>query len=414
MAKYLIHQICDSNASNVRGVNGDSNIQYLDTSNITDNTIATLQQCKLKDAPSRAQRLVKKNTIIYSMVRPNLKHFGFLSNPAEDMVVSTGFLTLDVKKEYEKIIYPQFLYLLLTQPHITEYLHSVAQNSVSSYPSLNPSDVEYLEFDFPEIKYQKVIADLYFNIETKIALNREINRNLEAMVRQLYDYWFVQFDFPDEKGKPYKSSGGKMVWNETLKRTIPSSFKQEKINNIVDFLDSKRVPLSVNQRRVRRGKYPYYGATGIMDHIDDYLFNEELILIAEDGSTSDDEGFPIVQYVWGKYWVNNHAHILRPKQEKAQLFLYYLLKGIPAKKVETGSIQKKISQGNLANCNVVYPPQSLINQYSEIAIPLWNLYMLNNDVLKTLKNRRDMLLPLLINGQVSSVKGEEVNCDLSQ
>lgn len=231
------------------------------------------------------------------------------------------------------------------------------------------------------------------------------------MARQLYDYWFVQFDFPDENGRPFKSSGGKMEWNEKLNHEIPTIFNLKKIGDVVELLDSKRVPLSESQRRGRRGTHPYYGATGVIDYINDYIFDEELILLAEDGSTSNADGYPIVQYVWGKYWVNNHAHVLRPKVGRSKLFLYYLLKVIPAKKIETGSIQKKISQGNLTNCEVAYPPQFLIDKYIHIVAPLWSKYMGLHEELSVLHQMREVLLPLLMNGQVS-VTTAEVNCDL--
>lgn len=163
---------------NVRGVSKESHISYLDTSSITDNVISDLQEFILNDAPSRAQRIVQENTIIYSMVRPNLRHYGFIDKPIPNLVVSTGFLTLNLKEQFKGIVDMKYLYLLITQPHITEYLHGVAQNAVSAYPSLNPSDIETLEFDFPCFTEQTSISNLYFSIDRKIALNREINRNL--------------------------------------------------------------------------------------------------------------------------------------------------------------------------------------------------------------------------------------------
>ncbi len=232
------------------------------------------------------------------------------------------------------------------------------------------------------------------------------------MARQLYDYWFVQFDFPDENGRPYKSSGGKMVWNEKLKRDVPYGWTVKKIGGIIDVFDSIRIPLSGKERKEKQGQYPYYGATGVMDYVNDFLFDDEIILLAEDGSTSDNEGHPIVQYVWGKVWVNNHAHILLPKNRNHKVFLYFLLKGIEAKKIESGSIQKKISQANLSNHNILYPSEAVITTFSRIVSPLWKEWMQSHETIDTLIKQRDELLPLLINGQVS-VMPREVNCDLS-
>ena len=213
MKKYRIKDICDTNQNTLSSKNEITEIEYLDTGSITENMILETQILKRECAPSRAQRLVKNNTIIYSSVRPNLKHYGILKNPPSNFIVSTGFITLDIKNEMMKEIEPEYLFYLLTQNNITYYLHSIGQNSVSSYPSINSSDIENLSFSFPDLSEQQRIAKILSTIDAKIELNKKISRELEAMAKELYDYWFVQFDFPNEQGKPYKSSGGKMVWN---------------------------------------------------------------------------------------------------------------------------------------------------------------------------------------------------------
>ncbi len=181
MTKYRIKDICYSNKLNVKGISKDVPIRYLDTSSLTDGTVSEYQNFILKDAPCRAQRLLEHDTIVYSMVRPNLCHYGYFERPDNDIVVSTGFITLSLNPKYGLLIDMKYLYLLLTQPKMTQYLHSIAQNAVSSYPSLVPSDIENLVFDFPNYRKQLEISSIFFNIDRKIALNREINRNLEAM-----------------------------------------------------------------------------------------------------------------------------------------------------------------------------------------------------------------------------------------
>ena len=221
------------------------------------------------------------------------------------------------------------------------------------------------------------------------------------MAKQLYDYWFVQFDFPNEEGKPYKSSGGAMVWNEKLKREIPHGWSDCKLKDFINLFDSKRVPLSSKDRGERQGVYPYYGATGIMDYVNDYIFDGDYILLAEDGSTSDAKGFPIVQYIWGKNWVNNHAHIILPKNERYTMFTYQMLRSIPAKQIETGSIQKKISQENLYRYKISLPNSDLLEKYENVVFPLWEKRKRCIEEINTLTKQRDELLPLLMNGQAS-------------
>lgn len=173
-----IKDICDINAFSISVNDGIDNIQYLDTGNLTENEIGELQSMLLSEAPSRAQRRVKNNTILYSTVRPNQKHFGILSNPCNNLIASTGFATLDIKESLKNEYNAQFLYYLLTQNWVTTYLQTLAENSVSSYPSINASDIGNLEFTFPKIEVQRQIATILKNIDDKIVLNRSINRNL--------------------------------------------------------------------------------------------------------------------------------------------------------------------------------------------------------------------------------------------
>ena len=280
-----------------------------------------------------------------------------------------------------------------------EYFRDLAGSTTT--PILPKSTFEEIELSFPNLKTQKNISFALSLLDRKIELNRQINDNLEAMARQLYDYWFVQFDFPDENGKPYKSNGGKMVWNEKLKREMPEGWKICPLSELLKINDARRIPLSNKQRAERQGIYPYYGATGIMDYVDDFLFDEDLLLLAEDGSTSDGKGHPIVQYIWGKNWVNNHAHILKPKYAGQLYYYYFVLKQIPVALIETGSIQKKISQQNLLSYRVAVSPENLIQAFSNVANVLQEQRKKNFDEIDCLTKQRDELLPLLMNGQAS-------------
>lgn len=242
----------------------------------------------------------------------------------------------------EDLLDKDFAFYLISSALVKQQLSAAAQQTKIRHTS--PDKIKDCTVWIPELSEQKRIGKLLRSIDRKIELNRAINQNLEAMAKQLYDYWFVQFDFPNEEGKPYKSSGGEMVWNEKLKRKIPNEWDNCKLKDFINLFDSKRIPLSSKDREERKGNYPYYGATGIMDYVNEYIFDGDYILLAEDGSTSDSKGFPIVQYIWGKNWVNNHAHIILPKNEQYLMFTYQMLRSIPAKQIETGSIQKKISQ----------------------------------------------------------------------
>ena len=299
--------------------------------------------------------------------------------------------------QFKNGIDPLYVYYLLST--MKSYFQKIAGSTTT--PILPKSVFEEIEIHLPDMKKQKDVVSILYALDRKIELNKLINDNLEAMAKQLYDYWFVQFDFPNEEGKPYKSSGGALVWNEKLKREIPQEWSYCKLKDFINLFDSKRVPLSSKDRGERQGVYPYYGATGIMDYVNDYIFDGDYILLAEDGSTSDAKGFPIVQYIWGKNWVNNHAHIILPKNERSTMFTYQMLRSIPAKQIETGSIQKKISQENLCGYKMVLPNSNLLEKYENVVSPLWEKRKRCIEEINTLTRQRDELLPLLMNGQAS-------------
>ena len=271
----------------------------------------------------------------------------------------------------------------------------------SSQPLITQSMLKDMVVDIEiDIEKQKRIANSISIIDQKIQINNQINQELEAMAKTLYDYWFVQFDFPDQNDKPYKSSGGKMVYTPELKREIPEGWGVEKLGDITICHDSKRVPLSSNDRELVKGEIPYYGATGIMDYVNDYIFDGDYVLMAEDGSVMTEKGTPILQRISGKNWVNNHAHVLEPIKNHSCKLLMMLLKDVSVMKIKTGSIQMKINQENMNKIVVPAIPLELlfeINQKLEV-IDKQQLNLIEEN--KQLTQLRDWLLPMLMNGQV--------------
>lgn len=154
-------------------------VNYLDTGNITDNRIDSIQYIDLKSEklPSRARRKVKKDSIIYSTVRPNQRHFGIVKLQPENFLVSTGFAVIDTDAQ---MLDADFLYYLLTQAVLVESLHAIAEQSTSAYPSIKASDIENLEIEIPDLVAQKKIADILCSLDRKITQNTEVNKNLAA------------------------------------------------------------------------------------------------------------------------------------------------------------------------------------------------------------------------------------------
>ena len=173
-----------------------------------------------------------------------------------------------------------------------------------------------------------------------------------------------------------------------------------KFSDITINYDSKRVPLSAKQRKERKGKYPYYGAQGIIDYIDDYIFDGKYLLIAEDGENLKSKKQKVAQLADGRYWVNNHAHILTGKLGFNVESLFLLFKHTPVKSIVTGAVQPKISQANLRSIQVVIPPRSELDAFNELICPLFGQIRQNQDQNKLLATLRDTLLPKLMSGEI--------------
>lgn len=348
--------------------------------------------------PIREEYILNKGDIITPLTEQALGLLGTTAMiPESGKYIQSQDVALITCKE-DKIDH-LYCYYLISSDLVKKQLSAAAQQTKIRHTS--PDKIMDCTVWIPEMGIQQRIGKTLYEIDQKIALNTRMNVELEAMAKQLYDYWFVQFDFPDENGNPYKSSGGEMVYNSTLKREIPAGWEVKPLNYLLLLEDSRRIPLSNKERENRRGIYPYYGATGIMDYIDDYIFDGDYILLAEDGSTSDKNGNPVVQYIWGKNWVNNHAHIIHASDDSQLQFYYFLLKAIPVVLIETGSIQKKISQENLLAYSVACPPNRLVGDYCSISSSFREKQKELTDENNYLTHIRDSLLPMLMNGQVT-------------
>lgn len=394
LQKYKLGDIADFNKSTLNKSDSIKEIVYLDTSSITENIISDTVTLDIEEAPSRAQRKVKHYTIIYSTIRPRLKHYGILKNPNSNLIVSTGFITIDIKKEYKEYIDSRYLYLLLTQPSITEYIGNIADTAVSAYPSINPSNISALSFNFPELCIQKSIANIWENYDQKIALNRKINDNLEAMAKQLYDYWFVQFDFPNEEGKPYKSSGGKMVWNEKLKREIPEGWE---VKTIGTFADVKRGSTITKAQTV-------VGDIKVVAAATDYSFlhnkanrSAYVITVSASGANAGFINF------WREPIYASDCSTIQCKDVVETLYCYYWIRHFQELLFtqQIGAAQPHVYPEHINKIPIVIPPQLLLDKIRKLLVRANKQQGELTKQIANLTKQRDELLPLLMNGQVS-------------
>ena len=268
------------------------------------------------------------------------------------------------------------------------------------------------------IAVQKKLAKTIRTIDGKMAINRSINQNLEAMAKQLYDYWFVQFDFPNEEGKPYKSSGGKMVWNEKLKREIPEKWHSDNICLIADILSGGTPSKQINEYW-NCGNIPFFGPTDYngsmfqlqtadkitesgLQHCYSALFEENTIIITARGSIGK------LVIVGTPMAMNQSCYALKSRNGEYEYLYFLTIQMIESLKAKgSGSVFKSIIASDIENTMLCVANRGIISLFCDKVCPIMKQIKKNTQEMIHLTKQRDELLPLLMNGQVS------VNSDLS-
>lgn len=255
-------------------------------------------------------------------------------------------------------------------------------DSGSAIPSTDRYQIYSIEVEVPPLEKQRKIVAVLDCIDRKININQKVNDNLLWQAQALYKDRFIDL-------KPFN---GKM----------PPDWQLGTVSEIIELHDSKRIPLSSRERANLTKIYPYYGATSVMDYVDRYLFDGIYLLLGEDGTVVDDKGFPILQYVEGKFWVNNHAHIITGKNGFTVETLYLLFSLTNVRSIVTGAVQPKISQANLNNVSVVIPSKAELSTFNSIVQPIFSQIRNLRAESDRLTSTRDILLPRLMSGEIDA------------
>ena len=280
-----------------------------------------------------------------------------------------------IRADIEKAIPEYLLYNLISQKE-----ELLMQSEIgATRKAITKGMIEQFELKIPSLEEQRAIASVLSSLDDKIDLLHRQNQTLEQMAETLFRQWFVEEADED--------------WKEGV------------LGDVIEIFDNKRVPLSKMQRnKMKDGElYPYYGAASVMDYVNDYLFDGEYILLGEDGTVRTDEGYPVLQYATGKFWVNNHAHILRAKEPYNNFFIWNYLSKKNIDRIVTGAVQPKINQGNLKALDFPKFPTELVKEFNKQVEPLFQKINQNKTQIRTLTALRDTLLPKLMSGEIRIV-----------
>ena len=371
------------------------------------------QKCEIlrgKDIQSN-KYIVPDKCILFNKLNVRFKRVWRIDSLEEHKLCSTEFLPLIIDET--KVDYQYFFYLLISDS-ITNYLCGQNANTSGSHKRISPADLLEIPVKLPSMPEQKAIGKILSDIDRKIALNKAINHNLVAMAKQLYDYWFVQFDFPNRDGKPYKSSGGKMVWNEKLKREIPEGWEVKELNEIIKVKDGTHTsPKPQNEgyylitsKHISENGIDFNSAYRIS--IEDYTEINRRSLVE-----SRDILFSMIGTIGQKYLVTertinyaikNMALLKTSQYTEIVYYIWLYLSSIDYIRYESnvisGSIQKFMSLDAMRKIPILYNLEKILS-FQKIVTNLFLQISITNSENKILTKQRDELLPLLMNGQVT-------------
>ena len=309
----------------------------------------------------------------------------------------------------------EYLYYKLNTQEFQRFIYNNVDNKLAQ-PNIGHPTIYKYELELPLLSEQRRIGQFLKAIDAKIALNRSINHNLETMAKQLYDYWFVQFDFPDENGKPYKSSGGKMVWNEKLKREIPEGWHCGNLFEIATFTNG----LACQKFRPKDGEVPLPVIKiremhdGISSDTEEVSSNipESVKVYNGDVLFSWSASLEVMLWACGLGGLNQHIFKVTSANDFPKSFYYFQLlnyvdvfkKMAEARKTTMGHI----TQDHLQQSTIAIPDnKDIVAKFEKRISPIFAQMAKLQEEIQRLSKQRDELLPLLMNGQAS------LNYDLS-
>lgn len=350
---------------------------------------------------------VPNRCILFNKLNVRFKRIWRIDSDEDHKIASTEFLPLIIDEN--KVDF-DYCFYLLASPAITDYLCGQNANTSGSHKRIDPTNFFNIGIKLPPLAQQYEIGKLLSSLDTKIKLNRQINQNLEAMAKQLYDYWFVQFDFPNEEGKPYKSSGGEMLWNDKLKRNIPVGWHCGNFFEIAVFTNGlacqkfrpkdDEMPLPVIKIREMHD--------GISVDTEEVTSNipESVKVYNGDVLFSWSASLEVMLWAYGLGGLNQHIFKVTSANDFPKSFYYFQLldyvnvfkKMAEARKTTMGHI----TQDHLQQSTIAIPDnKDIADKFEELISPIFKQIVKLQEEISNLIKQRDELLPLLMNGQIT-------------
>ena len=365
---------------------GETGIPVVKIGNITDDyrvdidSIQYLPESLIKEMHEKF--MLANDDIVIAMTGATAGKVGRIRCPKEQVLL----LNQRVAKFKPRNINPDFFWSAISTPRYRTIFYGLGGGAAQ--PNMSGEQIEDVKIPYPPPTVQDRIASILSAYDDLIENNRRRIQLLEQAARLRYKEWFVHLRFPSHE-------------RIKIKDGVPEGWRKKTFGEVAENFDRFRVPLSVLERENRVGPYPCHGAAGILGYIDDFLFDGRFLLIGEDGTVFTRSGSAMLQFVEGKFWVSNHAHVVRGNSVSTE-FLYCFMSHYSIQPHVTGVAQPKLSQKNLNRIEMLVPSTELNTLFSDVMEPLFQQAFKLKSQIDTIAKARDLLLPRLMNGQVAA------------
>lgn len=406
MVKTLLKDVIKTNTNSYQKIDNWEYINYLDTGNLTKNNISEIVLFKpsIDKIPSRAKRKVKVGDILYSTVRPNQKHYGYIDKKYDNLLVSTGYIVIEPNN---KIINGKYLYYYLTQDKIVNYLQTIAENTVATYPSISPKDIEDLVVDLPSLQNQNKMASILSNYDNLLENNNKRIKILEEIAQKIYKEWFVDFRFPGHETATFK---------QTDLGKIPSDWKIDLANQIAEIYIGRTPSRKDFECFTTCKKDKKWVSIKDIGHSNEYIFDTSEYLTE---NAIKKYNVPLIpkdtiilsfKLTVGKVTItteemtSNEAIAqfqIKDKELIPTNYLFLYLKNFEYNNLgNTSSIGNAINSTIVKNMPIIVPNKGVVQKFDKIIINIFNQIKNLSQQNTNLKQVRDLLLPRLISSEI--------------
>lgn len=368
-----------------------SDYRIINGSNVVNNNIdwsgcGYISEERYEESP---EIMLKPNDIVMTK-DGTIGKLAIIRSLEQKTTVASGLFVIRVE---DNSIDVDYLYYYFSSFYFKELVKSRIEGSV--IPHLYQKDLVALKLPLPDLSEQKAISKILRTLDDKIEVNNQINRTLENMAQAIFKQWFVDFEFPNEDGEPYRSSGGEMIASEL--GMIPKGWEVGKFIDLIEITSGKR-PGKRSDLAMEDCKYPLVGASSIMGYTDDFNFEEKILVIGRVGTHG------VVQRFNNKGWASDNTLVIKSDNYE---FAYQILNQIDYKAINRGSTQPLITQTDIKNYTLIIPTEGYLNKFELLVGSLFEIYSNHCIENSKLTEIRDSLLPKLMSGEIRVPLDEE-------